>query len=55
MSQKFKVEEYEKSSQKEQSPLVEINLKKKNKFEIFDENLNEIEVGNRRVLAGLAL
>lgn len=35
--------------------MVEIHQKKKNKFMVFDENVNELEIGNRRVLSGLAL
>ena len=42
MGEVFKIEEYEKIQKKEENVLNEINKKKKNRFETFDEDVNEI-------------
>ncbi len=40
MSETFKVEEQERADRKEENILGEINIKKKNKFNTFDQSVN---------------
>ena len=55
MSETFRIEEFESIESRERKDIITNtkNEKNRNKLKNFDEAMNEIEVGNRRVEKGL--